>query len=198
MRRFLPWVILLFPALELWVMIRIGTEVGALATLGLLFLSAVVGFAILRLRGVSVARNMQAELNAGRIPSNPIIDTFCLMAAGVLFIFPGFVSDALALLLLIPVTRHLVLAFFVSQLQAQGMHAQTVHFESNASDAGGVTWTCTTYGGSDQGPTSPYEPRGNAVVIDCEPEQPASQTIAAAPNAPEDDTAAPSPAGKDT
>ena len=177
MRRFLPWLILLFPALELWVLIQVGKEIGALATVGLVFLSCIVGITLLRLRGVHIARTMQMELAAGRIPSNPIIDTFCLMAAGCLFLFPGFVSDVIAVLLIIPGVRHLLLSLFVTKMRSQGFQGQTMHFASSSVDAsdgsGPVTWTCTTFGTGPQpplGPSAERELRGNAVVIDCEPE----------------------------
>lgn len=169
MRRFLPWLILLFPALELWVLIQVGKSIGALATVGLVILSTMAGLALLRLRGFHIARSMQAELSSGRIPSNPIVDTFCLMAAGCLFLFPGFVSDILAILLLIPFVRQGLMAVFASRMKAQGFQAQTMHFQSSSGDSG-TTWTCTTFG--EESPSPRHEARGNAVVIDCEPETP--------------------------
>ena len=171
MPRFLPWLVLLFPALELWVLIQVGKEIGALATVGLVICSIFIGLWLLRLRGLHIARTMQAELAAGRMPSGQIIDTFCLMIAGCLFIFPGFVSDALAVLLIIPGFRHILLSFAAAKLRAQGFQSQAVRFESSSGAEGPVTWTCTTYGSAPplHGEREP-ERRGNAVVIDCEPE----------------------------
>ena len=171
MRRYLPLLILLFPALELWVLIQVGKEIGALATVALVILAIFAGLALLRLRGIQIARTMQTELAAGRLPSNQIIDTFCLMVAGWLFVFPGFVSDILALLIIIPGVRHILLSLAVTKMRSQGFQAQTVQFTSSADDAGPVSWTCTTYG--DASPSQDkdrHELRGNAVVIDCEPE----------------------------
>lgn len=168
MRLAFPWLFLLFPALELWVLIQVGKSIGALATVALVALSTMAGLALLRLRGFHVARGMQAELAAGRIPSNSIADTFCLMAAGCLFLFPGFVSDILAILLLIPFVRHALLSLFAARMKARGFQAQTVHFESRT-DGSGTAWTCSTFGGYDT--QSRQEPRGNAVIIDCEPEE---------------------------
>lgn len=170
MRRFLPWLILLFPALELWLLIQVGTAIGALATIGLLIVSMFVGLTLLKLRGLAIGRTMQAELAAGRMPSNQIIDTFCLMIAGCLFIFPGFISDAIAVLLIIPGVRHILLSLFVSTLRSRGFQAQTMHFESS-DGSGPVTWTCTTYGTeSTRNEPDRHELHGNAVVIDCDPE----------------------------
>ncbi len=171
MRRYLPLLFILFPALELWVLILVGSEIGALATIGLVILSSVVGISILRLRGLHIARTMQAELAAGRLPSGQIADTFCLMIAGWLFLFPGFVSDVLALILIIPGMRHLLLSFALNRMRAHGFQGQTVHVAA-PDGSGPVTWTCTTFGGdSQQRPgNSRTELHGNAVVIDCEAE----------------------------
>jgi Protein affecting phage T7 exclusion by the F plasmid len=170
MRRYLPLFVLLFPALELWLLIKVGEVIGALATIGLVIAAVFVGFSLLRLRGMQIARTMQAELAAGRMPSNQIIDTFCLMIAGCLFIFPGFASDILAVLLIIPLFRTLLLSLTVSKLRHQGFQAQTVHFSSSNDDSGPVTWTCSTYSTSTNTEQPPRALRGNAVVIDCEPE----------------------------
>jgi UPF0716 family protein affecting phage T7 exclusion len=113
---------------------------------------------------------MRAELAAERIPSNSIIDTFCLMAAGCLFIFPGFISDALAILLLIPGLRHILLARAVTTMRSQGFQSQNVHFEASASNAGPVSWTCATFSSAPAAEPMRPELRGNAVVIDCEAE----------------------------
>lgn len=170
MRRFIPWLILLFPALELWVLIQVGEEIGALATVGLVIVSMFIGFGLLRLRGIHIAKTMQAELAAGRLPSSQIADTFCLMVAGWLFVFPGFVSDLLAILLIIPGVRHILLSLAVAKMRTQGFQSQTVHFESSAGGSGPVSWTCTTYGNAPSAEHERPELRGNAVVIDCEPE----------------------------
>jgi UPF0716 protein FxsA len=172
----IPLMFLFFPALELWVLIQVGKEIGALATVALVFLSVIAGLFLLRLRGLSVAKTMQADLSAGRLPANPLVDAFCLMIAGWLFIFPDFISDAIALLLIIPGVRHLLLALFAARMKKQGFSAQTVHFNPAEGDSG-TTWTCTTYGDNAAGhaPSDPYEKRGNALIIDCEPEEPAQK-----------------------
>ena len=172
MRRFLPWFILLFPALELWVLIQVGKEIGALATIGLVFFSVFIGFALLRLRGAQIAGGIQAELAAGRIPSGHILDTFCLMAAGWLFLFPGLISDATALLLLIPFVRKALFALIINRMKAGGFMAQGTQFTASSGKTGGMHWSYTTFGSAHQGGTCQPEEhrRANAVVIDCEPE----------------------------
>lgn len=168
----IPLTLLLFPALELWVLIQVGKEIGALATVALVFLSAVVGLFLLRLRGLHVAKSLQADLAAGRLPANPLIDAFCLTAAGCLFIFPGFVSDALAILLIIPGFRHLLLAVFTAGMKKRGFSSRTVQYNaSSKADGSGVTWTCTSYDSSANPPQGSFAGRNDdGLTIDCEPE----------------------------
>ncbi len=177
MLRFLPWCFLLFPALELWVLIRVGSRIGALNTIGLVFLSAVAGLFLLRLRGARIASRFQAELSAGRIPAAPILDTVGLVAAGWLFIFPGFVSDVIALLLLVPLTRQLLAALFLSRLKASGF-AQSVRMQTMYTDSDGrMRWSGTTNNAQESEPgtfdVDPVQEKPRRqVIIDCAPEDP--------------------------
>lgn len=176
MRRFILWSVLLFPILELWVIIQVGREIGALATIGLLILSVAIGLTLLRLRGFHLLSAMREELAAGRSPSGQIADAICLMLAGWLFLFPGFVSDILALLCLVPGMRHL---FFAAFAKMGGFRSQTVHFSSSGGGSG-VTWTCVTHG-QDSPPTNQAgQERDAGLVIDCDA-QPAPRSGTKAP-----------------
>lgn len=172
MRGYLPLLFILFPALELWVLILVGTEIGALATVGLVILSFVIGIFLLRLRGLHIARTMQAELAASRLPSGQIADAFCLMLAGWLFLFPGFVSDILALALIMPGMRHLLFSLVGNKMRAHGFQGQTVRSTATGT-SGPVRWTCVTFG--NEPPQRPGTPRAHlqddAVIIDCEPDE---------------------------
>jgi UPF0716 protein FxsA len=102
------WVLaglLALPVLELAVAIEVGRWAGALPTLGALLLIALVGAAIVRRQGASAWRSLNRSLRAGEPPSRDLADAAVLVFAGVLLIVPGFVTDVLALLLLLPVTR---------------------------------------------------------------------------------------------
>jgi UPF0716 protein FxsA len=102
------WVLaglLVAPVIELAVAIEVGRWAGALPTLGALVLIAVLGAFIVRRQGAAGWRTLNTSLQAGNTPSRELADRAVLVLAGVLFILPGFVSDALALLLLFPLTR---------------------------------------------------------------------------------------------
>jgi UPF0716 protein FxsA len=96
------------PIAELYVLIQVGQEIGALDTIGLLILVTVVGAWLVKRTGLGVLRRLQDSLAERRPPTNELIDGFLLLFAGVLFLVPGFFSDALAVLLLLPPTRAVV------------------------------------------------------------------------------------------
>lgn len=143
MRRWLFFLFVLFPALELWVLIQVGMRVGALATVTLVLLAVLLGFIILRLRGQHIAWTMKKEMEAGHIPANAVMDGFLLFVAAWLLIFPGFVSDIIGLLLIIPAVRRLLLRVGVERLRNYGMQTQTAHFSGTTS---GGNWTVTSFG----------------------------------------------------
>lgn len=97
---------------ELWVIIKIGSSIGALATLILLVLSAVIGAQLVRNQGLMTLINAQRRLQAGEAPTEELLQGLWLALAGLLFIFPGFLTDLFGLLLLqAPVRRWLIRAW---------------------------------------------------------------------------------------
>lgn len=90
---------------ELWVLIEVASRIGVLETVGLLVLMPILGIWMVKRAGVAVFRRVQATLDAGGVPHREVVDGFLLLVAGVLLIVPGFISDAVGLLLLIPPVR---------------------------------------------------------------------------------------------
>ena len=96
---------IVFPIAELYVIIRVGSSIGFLNTLGLIVLVAVVGRWLVKREGVRVWRKFNDSILQGRVPTREIVDGVLIMMAGALLLAPGFVTDALALLVLFPPTR---------------------------------------------------------------------------------------------
>jgi UPF0716 protein FxsA len=94
--------------LELAVAIEVGRSAGVLPTLAALVLIAVLGALLVRRKGSAAWRSLNTSLRAGEPPSRELADATVLVAAGVLLIVPGFVTDVVALLLLLPPTRPLL------------------------------------------------------------------------------------------
>src|SRR5690554_1162438 len=108
--RFLLIFLVIIPAFELWLLVQVADEIGALFTIALLFGAAILGINIVRYQGVSTLMNMNQQLRAGQVPAQAMAEGMMLGVAGVLFIIPGFGSDAIALLLLIPMLRKWLLS----------------------------------------------------------------------------------------
>jgi len=97
--------LILVPLAELYVIVQVGEAIGALPTLGLLLLSSILGGVLLRAEGRLAWRRFRAALSAGRVPAREVVDGALVICGGSLLIVPGFISDALGLLLLLPPIR---------------------------------------------------------------------------------------------
>ena len=94
------------PIVEITVAVQVAHHIGVLNTVGLLLLFSILGFWLARLEGFSVIRRIQDQLEHRAVPTNELIEGALVFAGGILLVVPGFVTDALGLLLLFPLTRH--------------------------------------------------------------------------------------------
>lgn len=93
------------PLVELIVLLRLGQTFGFLNTVAVMVLMSVAGAWLAKREGVGVVRRLQADVRAGRAPAAALVDGFLVLFAAALLLTPGFVSDAVALLLLVPPVR---------------------------------------------------------------------------------------------
>jgi UPF0716 protein FxsA len=99
---------LVVPIAELAVIIKVGEWLGVADTLALLILISVVGAWLAKREGIGVWRRIRRQLELGHMPSNELIDGLLILFAGVLLLTPGFLSDVLGIILLLPPTREIV------------------------------------------------------------------------------------------
>ena len=104
MRVFL-WLFLAAPLIELWFMIRVGSEIGAIPTIFLLIMAGSIGMSILRKQSFDTLLRVNQRLQTGEVPAVEILEGFILTLAAVLLIIPGFITDILAIPLLAPPLR---------------------------------------------------------------------------------------------
>jgi UPF0716 protein FxsA len=98
---------LIVPIIELYVIIQVGSWLGAGPTLALLILVSVAGAWLVKHEGLQVWARFRSQLDRGVVPTNEILDGFLILLAGALMLVPGFVTDIVGILLLIPFTRAL-------------------------------------------------------------------------------------------
>ncbi|KQT94662.1 hypothetical protein ASG49_07445 [Marmoricola sp. Leaf446] len=111
-RRRFPWWLLgvafvVVPLVEIWTIIQVGQVIGAWWTLGLLVLSGVVGSWLVKREGARTMRAFRDALSAGRMPHRELADGILILVGGTLMLTPGFVSDVLGILMILPLTRPL-------------------------------------------------------------------------------------------
>jgi UPF0716 protein FxsA len=99
---------LVLPIVELYVIIRVGQEIGALYTIALLLVISIVGGWLAKREGLGVWRRINQQVNTGKVPGAELVDAFLILFAGALLLTPGFVTDVLAIVLLIPPSRAIV------------------------------------------------------------------------------------------
>jgi UPF0716 protein FxsA len=107
------WLVLIFilvPIAELYVIIKVGGAIGVLPTLALLLADAVLGSMLLRHQGRAAWIRFNRALAEGRLPHKEVFDGVLVIIGGTLLLTPGFLTDILGLILLIPPTRALVRA----------------------------------------------------------------------------------------
>ena len=106
----------ILPILEIAVFIQVGGLIGLWPTLACIFATAIIGVAILRRQGFTVLRRAYEVTHAGQMPVAEAFDGFCLVIAGAFLLVPGFVTDAIGFLLLVPAVRRWLRTSFADRL----------------------------------------------------------------------------------
>lgn len=115
---------IILPIVEMTILIKVGTMIGALNTIGLVLLTAVIGAALLRQQGFATLLRANERLNSGELPAKEVAEGLILAVGGALLLTPGFVTDTVGFLCLFPGTRHFLAAQALKKLvvssQSQG------------------------------------------------------------------------------
>ena len=122
---FIPFLLLAVPILEIGVFIIVGGQIGVLNTLLGVLLTAVIGTILLRQQGFALIGQAQQQMNQGKIPGKEMAHGVMLLAAGLLLLTPGFVTDTFGFLLLVPGIRDSIFHFLKSRVTLTGMQGQS-------------------------------------------------------------------------
>lgn len=112
---------LLFPVIELALLIKVGSAIGVLPTLLLVIGTAILGSVLLRIAGVATAWRAREKLARGELPEQEVIEGLFIAIGGGLLLLPGFISDIFGVLCLIPFTRRLLVSKVRQRAQEQAM-----------------------------------------------------------------------------
>jgi UPF0716 protein FxsA len=109
--------VLALPLIEIALFIVIGQAIGLLPTLSGIVLTGVIGALVLRWQGVAVLREMQVRLQRGEMPARQMGDAMLIGLAGLLLLLPGYFTDLIGLVLLVPWTRELIYRLLARNLR---------------------------------------------------------------------------------
>ncbi len=93
------------PLVELAILIKLGTLIGVVPTISIVFLTGILGAALARSQGIRVWIGIQNELQSGRIPAEGLLDGMLVLIGGVVLLTPGIITDMFGFFLLIPWSR---------------------------------------------------------------------------------------------
>ncbi len=103
------------PALEIFLLIKIGGKIGAFNTVSLIFITAVIGMYFAKVEGIKTMKSGVKNIYENKVPVYEIISGASIAIAAILLIIPGFFSDTIGFLLLIPFSRKILINFFMSK-----------------------------------------------------------------------------------
>ncbi|WP_375183372.1 FxsA family protein [Marinobacter sp.] len=137
---------IIMPIAEMAVLIKVGGMIGVLNTVGLVLLTAVIGAWLLRQQGLATLLKANQRLNSGELPAREVAEGLILAVGGALLLTPGFITDTVGFLCLIPGTRHWLAAQALKRMVASGQ-SRSFYFRAG--------------GGTDPFGQDPFGGRGN-------------------------------------
>ena len=109
--------IILVPVIEIYLFIKIGSQIGAFTTITLIFVTAILGIIYARYEGLNTLRSAFMQLIKNEIPVYEIISGAAITIAALLLIIPGFATDIIGFLLIFPLSRKFILKILSSKFQ---------------------------------------------------------------------------------
>ena len=111
--------IILIPILEIYLFIKIGSQIGAFTTISLIFLTAIIGVYYARYEGLNTLKSGVSQLYKNQMPLFELMSGAALAVAAILLIFPGFATDLLGFLIIFPLTRKIIFRLFAQNKKSE-------------------------------------------------------------------------------
>ena len=108
-------IIILIPIIEIYFLIKIGSQIGALSTIALIFTTAIVGIYYAKYEGLNTLKSGFVQLNKNISPTYEMISGAAIALAALLLITPGFVTDILGFLIVFPISRKIIINQFIKK-----------------------------------------------------------------------------------
>jgi UPF0716 protein FxsA len=119
------------PVVEIGVLIHVGGSIGLWPTIGLVLITAFVGASLVRSQGLQTLLSVQQRLQQGELPAQQIFEGMLLAVAGVFLLIPGFVTDLVGMVILLPAPRAIIARYLMTRIRlqssAKGFHSTDNH-----------------------------------------------------------------------
>jgi len=107
------------PVTELYILIEVGKRIGSLTTIGIIIFTGILGAYLVKNQGFMILKKIQNDLNEGIMPGDSLIQGAIILAGGILLLTPGFVTDILGFIFLIPVSRNVIKKYLLKWLKGK-------------------------------------------------------------------------------
>lgn len=107
------------PVTELYILIEVGKKIGSLTTIGVIILTGIIGAYLVKGQGFMILKKIQNDLNEGILPGDSLIQGAIILAGGIFLLTPGFVTDIIGFIFLIPVSRRVVKKYLLKWLKGK-------------------------------------------------------------------------------
>ena len=122
------------PLFEIYLLIEVGSVIGAIPTVFMVVFTAVLGTMLLQAQGISTLRRVQEATARGEVPAVEMLEGFFLIIGGILLLIPGFFTDIIGFLCLIPSSRQAIIRYILARSSVQtGFGAQSTSWQSKQS-----------------------------------------------------------------
>ena len=112
------WIILI-PVIEIYLLIKIGSQIGAITTILLIFTTAIVGVYYAKYEGLNTLKSGFIQLSKNEVPAYEVLSGAAIAFAALLLIIPGFVTDILGFLMIFPITRKLIFSKMIKKKHSE-------------------------------------------------------------------------------
>jgi len=110
---------IIVPVAELYILIEVGKRIGSITTIGIIILTGIFGAYLVKNQGFTILRKIKNDLNAGIMPGDSLIQGVIILVGGILLLTPGFFTDILGLIFLIPLSRNVVKKYLLKWLKGK-------------------------------------------------------------------------------
>jgi len=109
----------IIPVTELYILIEVGKRIGSLTTISIIIFTGILGAYLVKNQGFMILKKIQNDLNDGIMPGDSLIQGAIVLAGGILLLTPGFVTDTVGFIFLIPVSRNVIKKYLLKWLKGK-------------------------------------------------------------------------------